>query len=50
MSDDKEKEHIQLGKRTLDAIIDGVLAKLRESSPEKRLNEGAGSSNRGKGE
>ena len=50
MSDNKEKELIQLGKQTLDAIIDGVMAKLRESPPEKRLNEGAGSSSRGKGE
>ena len=50
MSDDEVQEPIQLGKRTLDAIIDGVVAKLRESPPEKRLNEGAGSSSGGIGE
>ena len=50
MSDDEGKEPIQLGKRTLDAIIEGVVAKLRESPPEKRPNEGSGSSSAGKGE
>ena len=50
MSNDEEREPIQLGKRTLDAIIDGVVAKLRESPPEKQCNKGAGSSSGGKGE
>ena len=50
MSDDKEAELIQLGKRTLDAIIDGVVAKLRESPPEKRPKEGPGPLSAGKGE
>ena len=43
MADDEETEPIQLGKRTLDAIIDGVAAKLREAPPRKRSNNpGAG--------
>ena len=50
MSGNEGKEPIQLGKRTLDAIIKGVVAKLRESPPEKRPNEGSGSSSAGKGE
>ena len=50
MSDAVGKEPIQLGKRTLDAIIDGVVVKLRESPPEKQINEDAGSSSGGKGE
>ena len=38
MSDDESGEPLQLGKRTVDAIIEGVAAKLRESPPEKRPN------------
>ena len=50
MSDDEGKEPIQLGKRTLDAIIEGVVTKLRESPPVKRPNDGSSSSSAGKGE
>ena len=50
MSDEEGREPLQLGKRTLDAIIEGVVAKLRESPPEKRFNDGAGSSGADKGE
>ena len=50
MSEDKGEEPIQLGKRTLDAIIEGVAAKLRESPPEKRPKDRSGSSSAGKGE
>ena len=35
VSDDEGAEPIQLGKWTLDAIIEGVVAKQRESPPEK---------------
>ena len=50
MSDEEENEPVQLGKRSLDAIIEGVVARLRDSPPEKRLNDGSGSSSTGKGE
>ena len=50
MSDDEGKEPIQLGKWTLDAIIEGVATKLRESPPVKRPNDGSSSSSAGKGE
>ena len=51
MSDEEETEPIQLGKRTLDAIIEGVAAKLRENPPSgKRSKDGSGPSSAGKGE
>ena len=50
MSDDESGEHLQLGKPTLDAIIEGVAAKLQESPPEKRPNTEPGTSSKGKGE
>ena len=43
MSDDESQDGvtpIQLGKRTLDAIIEGVAAKLRDSPPTKRSDTG----------
>ena len=49
MSDDKNGEPLQSGKRTLDAIIEGVAAKLRESPLEKWPNTEPGSSSKGKG-
>ena len=36
MSEGEGEQPIQLGKRTLDAIIEGVAAKLRETPPSKR--------------
>ena len=50
MSDDEDNEPIQPGKRTLEAIVDGVVAKLRESPPEKRAKDGSTSSSGGEGE
>jgi hypothetical protein len=50
MSDEEEIEPVQLGKRSLDAIIEGVVARLRDGPPEKRVNKDTGSSSTGKGE
>ena len=50
ISEKAENEPVQLGKRSLDAIVEGVVARLQDSPPEKRLNEGSGSSSAGKGE
>ena len=50
MSDSEEVGHIQLGKRSLEAIIEGVAAKLREDPPAKRANTAASSSGTGNGE
>ena len=48
MSDDEDKDLMQLGKRSLDAIIEGVAAKLWETPPDKRPKEGPGTSSAGK--
>ena len=50
MSKDEDREPIQLGKWTTDAIIEGVVAKLWESPPSKRPCDGSGSSSAGLGE
>lgn len=50
MSDSEDIEPIQLGKMTLDAIIEGVAVKLKESPPAKRTDNGPSSSGPGKGE
>ena len=50
MSDNEDKEPIQLGKHTLEAIVDGVVAKLQESPPEKRSKDGSTSSGGSEGE
>ena len=39
--DDEEMEPIQLGKRTLEAIVDGVVVKLQESTPAKSTKDGS---------
>ena len=50
MADDEETEPIQLGKRTLDTIIEGVAAKLREAPPGKRSNNPGTSTDAGEDE
>ena len=50
LADSDEGEPIRLGKRSLEAIIEGVAAKLREGPPPKHVNDGSTTSSTGNGE